>query len=157
VVEHWNGRAWHLLSGPIGAIGDRLAGVAAAKTRLVAVGSGQDPDGLSIGLADTSAGRAWTIVKAANPGTARNELSGLTTLERGDALAVGLFGDRDRPTRTLVERQTASGWIVEPSPNVGTLDNRLSGAAAAPDGSAWAVGYRQGSSAARTLIERRCG
>ena len=100
-------------------------------------------------------GHHWGVVPTPNVGGGQNTLLGVTALPDGTAWAVGdyvLSGGGS--SRTLIEHWDGSHWSVVPSPSPGHQENLLYGVAATSDGSAWAVGAREGPGGTfRTLIE----
>jgi hypothetical protein len=96
-------------------------------------------------------GTAWTKV-----GTARRQgtLQGIAAVSADEAWAVGSSpAATSRVNRALVQRFTGTGWSIVNGPGIPGSDV-LTAAAAAPDGSVWAVGYRDTANRRATLIGR---
>ncbi|HET7869075.1 MAG TPA: hypothetical protein VFM85_01995 [Actinomycetota bacterium] len=96
-------------------------------------------------------GTAWR-----NAGAARRQgvLQGIAAVSAEEAWAVGSSpGTRNGVNRALVQRYDGAGWSIVEGPGIPGSDV-LMGAAAAPDGSVWAVGYRDTANRRATLIGR---
>jgi len=94
-------------------------------------------------------GTAWTEAGAARRlGT----LQGIAAVSADEAWAVGSSpGAALGVTRALVQRFVGSGWEIVNGPGVPGSE-ALTSAAAAPDGTVWAVGYRDTANRRATLI-----
>src|SRR6266511_1238136 len=89
-------------------------------------------------------------------GAARRQgvLQGIAAVSAEEAWAVGSSpGTRNGVNRALVQRYDGAGWSIVEGPGIPGSDV-LMGAAAAPDGSVWAVGYRDTANRRATLIGR---
>ena len=92
-----------------------------------------------------------------DPGTTRG-IADVAAASAGSAWAVGCTGcdtsSAVTSRRTLILRWNGTAWTPVPSPNPGT-NSYLTSVAAAPDGTAWAVGYTDSATyVLRTLILR---
>ena len=79
-------------------------------------------------------GASWSVVPSDNTGD-QDTLEGVSVLPGGAAAAVGSFNDTSGPipiARTLAETFNGTALRRTPSPNVGTSDNLLRGAATLP-------------------------
>jgi hypothetical protein len=97
----------------------------------------------------------WVQVSSPNVGSSDNVLAAVAANSASDIWAVGQFAPDSNPniTQTLALHFNGHGWMVVPSPNVGTLANALFSVAVKP-GRAWAVGYFiDDTSTQRSLIE----
>jgi hypothetical protein len=96
-------------------------------------------------------GKAWT-----DAGTARRQgtLLGIAAVSADEAWAVGSSpASTSGVNRALVQRFDGTGWSIVDGPGVPGSDV-LTAAAPAPDGSVWAVGYRDTANRRATLIGR---
>ena len=94
-------------------------------------------------------GTAWTRVPSPDPGTSRY-IAGLAAASAGSAWAVGCTGCNTSTSTSasisaLVLHWNGTAWTTVPSPS--PADSSLYGVAAAPDGTAWAVGHTGNGSA----------
>ena len=96
-------------------------------------------------------GKAWTEAGAARrDGT----LQGIAAESPDEAWAVGSSpGATADMNRSLVQRFSGAGWSIVDGPGIPGSDV-LTAATAAPDGSVWAVGYRDTANRRATLIGR---
>ena len=95
--------------------------------------------------------QGWTYGQPPSPGTADNELNGVTVLSACDAWAVGTTRSSG-VSQTLIEHWDGSSWTVVPSPSPGTTGNGLASVNAVSPSNIWAVGAFSASAADRTLI-----
>jgi len=95
--------------------------------------------------------RAWTDTGAARR---QGTLQGVAAVSADEAWAVGFSpAATNGVNRALVQRFDGTRWSIVDGPGVPGSDI-LTGAAAAPDGSVWAVGYRDTANRRATLIGR---
>jgi hypothetical protein len=88
-----------------------------------------------------------------NVRTFSNFLAGVTATSASNAWAVGSYQNGTAPDRTLIEHWNGRAWAIQPSPDLGTV-NQLYGVTATSPSNAWAVGfYQSGTAPDRTLIE----
>ena len=88
-------------------------------------------------------GRRWRIVKSPNMGTRGNALYSVVATSGSNAWAAGISGwsaNSSIPTATLVEWWNGTSWHVQPSADLGTGSNWLSGVDASSSTNAWGVG-----------------
>jgi hypothetical protein len=157
---HWDGLSWMVVPSPNDSTtNNNLYAVAAVAANDVwAVGSA----GSSKTLAIHWTGASWSVLPApAVSDNASNEvLVGVVALSNGSIWSAGQFivPLEGSAQHTLTETWNGSTWTVVPSPNAESSNNRLSGIAATPKGTLWAVGttgvFGQPE---RTLILRRSG
>lgn len=96
-------------------------------------------------------GTAWTDAGAARR---QGTLQGIAAVSADEAWAVGASpATTSGVTRALVQRFDRSGWEIVNGPGVPGSD-ALTSAAASPDGTVWAVGYRETANRRSTLIVR---
>lgn len=134
---------------------------------LTAVTATSGKDGWAVGSSDTGSGfrtliehwngARWKVVPSPNPATggfATDTLGGVVAISKNNAWAFGFYENASTSFRTLVEHWNGSSWSVVPSPNSGSGENALLGAAAVTRSDIWAVGYHNGLGPRRTLVER---
>lgn len=108
--------------------------------------------GISSAAASAATCQSWTGAPPPNPGSALNQLTGVTVLAPCNAWAVGLHSSGG-PNLTLIEHWNGANWKVVPSPDPGTAGDVLFGIHAASPSSIWAVGsYFNTAGATKTLI-----
>jgi hypothetical protein len=144
LIEHWNGKAWKVVSTP-----DRfrnggwLAGVIATSASNVwAVGRYEGTRDVSRLLIEHWTGHGWKIAPTANPVGA--EWGGwfyqVAAASPKDVWAVGAYGDVATGPYgqvALFEHWNGKAWKQIPAPDNGVFG----GVAAVSATSAWAVGY----------------
>ena len=136
-----HGRARHLA--PALAISLLLAGTAA----------GIGPATASAAACQASSGpQVWGGQPPPSPGTADNELTGVTVLSLCDAWAVGFDQDTGGLDQTLIEHWDGAAWTVVPSPDVAGRNNELNAVRADSPADVWAVGESFVTGSDRPLI-----
>jgi hypothetical protein len=96
-------------------------------------------------------GKAWTEAGATRR---HGTLQGIAAVSPDEAWAVGSSpAAGNGMNRALVQRYDGTGWSIVDGPGVPGSDV-FTAAAAAPDGSVWAVGYRDTANRRATLIGR---
>jgi hypothetical protein len=159
LVEHWNGRAWTVVPSPNpGLNADVLNGVAAtSSTDVWAVGDYSNgnmffPNFQS--LVEHWDGTTWTVVPSPSPGGSSGTfLNGVATTSATNAWAVGFYNNGATP-QSVIEHWDGTAWAVVPSPNPGgSSDTELNAVAATSSTNAWAVGFYNNGTTARSLIE----
>jgi hypothetical protein len=113
-------------------------------------------------LVEHYAGGSWSIVPSQNLGFGGSFLNGVAVVSATDVWAVGVSYPYSSPTgsgpgQALVERCTATGCTIVPSPDLGPGGGTLNGVAADPAGDVWAVGVSYApysTNPGQTLIER---
>jgi hypothetical protein len=166
VVMHWNGSAWSVVpsANPDPNVDTFHAVDGVASNDLWAVGQqarSTAMTGVAPGtrtLAEHWSGTRWTAVTTPNSAN-DDSLNGVAVLASTSAFSVGTStqpGGSIPVNRTIAARWNGASWAGDPSGNVGTTDNLLSGAAAIPGThSAWAVGFRLTAAGPdQTLIEQ---
>ncbi len=160
LIEHWDGTAWSVQPSPNpGSYSSTLSGVAATSaTDAWAVGHSFNGFGTTDQtLIEHWDGTVWTVQPSPNVPHTNNDLNGVAATSGTHAWAVGdYFADTAHGlhvSRTLVEHWNGTAWTVQPSPNVGRIENALFGVAATSGTNAWAVGYSFNGGPPLTLIE----
>ena len=104
-------------------------------------------------LSSAQPGCAWST----DPGTAPDAtLFGVDAVDPTNVWAAGSVRGTQGRSRTLVRHWDGTAWETQPTPNVTEQSNVLADVAAAPDGTAWAVGYRSRATA-KTVVQRYDG
>jgi plastocyanin len=154
LIEHWNGGSWSVVSSPSPGVSfNNLNGIeVVAPDNIWAVGNYYNGSVYRT-LIEHWNGGGWSVVTSPNVGADNNFLwGGISALSAGDIWAVGSYGPSGSG-RTLIVHWNGTAWSVVPSPNVGTSENRLIGAAGVSPGDVWAVGFYGASGTEQTLIE----
>lgn len=140
LIEHWDGTAWSLFSGPSFPSGDEpglTAMTAISANDIWAVGSLLNPDpGILYFLFEHWDGTAWTVTGIQNNGAF---LLGASSDATNDVWAVGYSGFVNESSDTLVYHYDGEKWQHIPSPKVGAAGQLNAVAALAPN-NVWAVG-----------------
>jgi hypothetical protein len=99
-------------------------------------------------------GQRWAVQPSPNASSA-DGLAGVAATSASSAWAVGSHSPSAGPyrPRTLIEHWNGRRWAVQPSPNMSSRVNDLTGVAATSASNAWAVGYFFKGSAVQALIE----
>jgi hypothetical protein len=144
LIEHWDGRRWSIVDGPVLSGIDRLTGVdALAADDVWAVGSFTHGDGQRGTLVEHWDGQQWTRVSSPDPGDAGSAgLSDVAAVSATDVWAVGDFIDAAEG-ESLIEHWDGATWTVVPSPHRPDVFDALTGVSATSAGEAWAVGNAQ--------------
>jgi len=157
LIEHWNGHGWHLVPSPnVAVLRNALNSVSGTSARNIwATGASDNASDFQT-LTEHWNGRKWRLVPSSDPGgpNENNELFGGAVTSPASALAVGDYfnGNYDQ---LLIERWNSAGWTQQSVQNPpGFTLGTLYGAAIAPSGRAWAVGFYFTGSSMLTLIER---
>jgi hypothetical protein len=165
LIEHWNGKKWHVQPSPSPASSCAIAGPLTPGARairarpiigLVSVAATSSSNAWAVGIRCASTGgtrtlvehwngKAWKVQPSPNPGGSgkTSGLTGVTATSSGNAWAVGAYTkNRGALRQTLIERFNGTAWKVQPSPNAdpSQADNGLFDVAATSSGNAWAVG-----------------
>ena len=148
LIEHWNGRRWHIQPSISPGGQSFLIGVTAL-TRSRAWAAGLYTFGSSTGsLVESWDGTSWTEPSTPGPGLHVGLLD-IAAHSASDVWAVGLRASLVHP-RTLVQHWNGTTWEVVPSPSPSPHPDALESVAVLSRADAWAVGYRGN----KTLIER---
>ena len=158
LIEHWNGASWAVAPSPNAGNGNNfLAGITVVDAQNAwAVGEYQARSSQEDqALIERWNGTAWAMVPSPNSNNVSRFLFGVTAMNANDAWAVGESQAPSMTPHTLVEHWNGTGWVVVPSPNPGSLNNKLFDIAAVNASDVWAVGEFQDSSSKenQTLIE----
>ncbi len=106
LVESWNGSAWSIVSSPDnGTTSNSLDSVSCSSaSSCAAVGSYQAASGVSLTLAESWDGTAWSIVTSPNPTAGNNGLLGVSCLSASSCTAAGDSYTASGNQQTLIER-----------------------------------------------------
>jgi hypothetical protein len=145
LILHWNGTAWSQVPSPSpGNGGDVLNSVSAASaTDAWAVGT--YPHGFNARPASLTLhwnGTTWSRVKSPTPRAGLAQLTGVSTLSRRNAWAVGRSEVTAAENLTL--RWNGTAWTTVTAPSPGRSSNELQGVSAVSATDAWAVGWARG-------------
>jgi hypothetical protein len=156
LIEHWDGTAWSVVSGPADSVSALPLGLTATASSLTLVGE-QETDSTpytNYVAAGTSSG--LSIQSTPNAGAGENDLFAAATAADGSTWTVGwdintTSGNHD----PLILKGVNGVWSLVSSPNLGTgFDSGFAGITAIPGGGLWAVGVTgTGKSNYSTLIE----
>jgi Ser-Thr-rich glycosyl-phosphatidyl-inositol-anchored membrane family len=157
LAETWNGTAWSITPSPnLGTVGSAFTGVSCtSSTNCTAVGVYDNGSMVPQTLVETWNGTNWSITPSTpNQGTGANYLYGVACTNSTSCTAVGFYVKVPGTTdQTLVETWNGTMWSITPSPNQGTMGNRLGGVACTSSTSCTAVGTNFASSGGKTLVE----
>ena len=144
LIEHWDGTAWSVVTSPdAGASDSSLSAVTAISSNDIwAVGGYYSVENsANQTLTEHWNGSIWQVVPSGSPGTYLNQLNAVAAASANDVWAVGYYVNGSGGAyQTLVEHWNGTSWLVVSSPNVGAIDNFLSGVAAIAANNVWAVG-----------------
>lgn len=135
VLEHWNGAAWNVVTGPTFASGDQpeIFGMTAVSANDIwAVGTLLTANQTLEALFEHWDGSAWTAYTGFFYGFFR----AVSADASNDIWAVGYNGNV-----TFSEHFDGTSWTHVPTPNVGTGANSLGGVVALAPDNVWAVGF----------------
>ena len=152
LVEHWDGKAWHVVNvaKPAGT-GDILYGVTAIGDDDVwAVGGQEDRQGIWHPLAEHFDGAHWSVVPTPDPNGGGNLLYALAAVSGSDLYAAGQSGTAF-PSGALVEHWNGSSWSTVPAAGDATASLDPFGLTAAP-GSVTLVGARESDTSPFTTL-----
>lgn len=157
LIEHWNGTSWRVIASPnVGSGGNQLSGIVAVSARNIwAVGYSNYPNA-STTLVVHWNGASWSVIPSPNvSGAAQSLLKGVALVSATDIWAVGYYIDTGGTNHTLIENYNGLSWNIASTPDVGTGNSSLYGAALIPNTSTlWAAGIFTGSSGSyQTLVE----
>ncbi|MEZ0067069.1 hypothetical protein ABIA32_003082 [Streptacidiphilus sp. MAP12-20] len=140
LVEHFDGRAWHVVPVPDpGVTGDHLYGVAAHGADDVwAVGQ---RDGLAgdAPLVEHFDGARWSVVDVPGAGTSGALLQGVAVAGNGQVWAVGQSDDARHAARPLALHLADGRWTASLVTGLGSGFTNVTGVAVA-NGTPWLVG-----------------
>lgn len=119
----------------------RSLGAAAAPLVLAGGLAGLTPGAASAASAAPAAScQNWTGLQPPNPGTADNELQGVTIPAACNAWAVGFWFSAGSAPEPLIDHWNGSSWKVMDSPVLGSRGARLLSVSAVSASNVWAVG-----------------
>lgn len=162
LTEHWNGTRWSFVPSPNKGTGsNQLLAVSASSSNDVwAVGNFYNTNsGTYQTLTEHWNGSNWKVVYSPLAASSSdNYLTAVSAVASNNVWAVGYaFTISGRPSRTLIEHWTGSGWSVVTSPNKGTDNNQLLSVSSVSASDIWAVGFyvtsSGGVSTAKTLTQ----
>jgi len=158
---HYNGTSWKRVKTPdFGSEANSLYGVAALPdgtawaTGIYTQASGHTGRALTMHWSGGKSGK-WTIVRAANPGSADDMLYSVAAVNDSDVWAVGTYGDSDGFFHPLIEHWNGHHWTAtgiqgeSPAPGqshaagLGFADGILNSVTAGAGG-VWATGQLSG-------------
>ena len=141
LIEHWDGSAWSVVKAVDGGVGgNQLYAVTALATNNVyAVGQQAGAAFPNQALIEHWDGNFWRVVAAPNDSASALPLG--VTATASSLTLVGQQETDGAPYTTYVAAGTPGGLSIQTTPNAGAGENDLFGAAAAADGSTWAVGW----------------
>ena len=156
LTEHWNGKAWSVVSSPNpGPFYSNLSAVASVASNDVwAVGDYDNNNGEQT-LAEHWDGKSWSAVTSPTPG-AGGELNAITHVPGTNQVwATGFyFASNSGQQPSLIEQWNGTQWSVVASPSPGASFDYLKGIAAVGANDIWAVGqYSQGEVPIVALVE----
>jgi hypothetical protein len=107
-------------------------------------------------LAEVWNGTSWSIRKTATPvGTHESYLTSVSCTAADACTAVGFYRNSVGNVVTLAERWNGTSWSIQPTPNPGNQNNRLSGVSCTSASACTAVGFAGNFGAGSlTLAER---
>jgi Phosphoesterase family len=162
---HYNGSKWsRVRTADVGPEANSLYSVAALPdgtawaTGIYTTASGHEGRALT----EHWNGHAWTIVPAANPGSAEDILYGVTAVSDSDVWAVGSFASSSGFFHPLIEHWNGHSWTADPLRGAGVADGILTSvtsvtsatsATSASDG-VWATGQVSSGGSDRQIVLR---
>jgi hypothetical protein len=143
LIEFWNGLRWRIVPSPtVQSRYSTLQGVSAISlTNAWAVGYWANSRDVTQTLIEHWNGVRWSVVPSPSPGSANNELFGVSAASANNIWAAGFTAT---PTfqHTLIEHWNGVRWSVVASPSPGPNSDYLSSVAAVSVNNVWAVGSR---------------
>jgi len=159
LVEHWNGKAWSVVSSPADTSASALPlGVTATSSTLTFVGDQETDAAPYTTYVAAGSPSAESIQTTPNAGTGENDLFAATTAADGSTWAVGWDIDTNTGNHDPLILQGKNGvWSLVSSPIIGKgSDTGFAAITAIPGGGMWAVGVTapaKGGGNFGTLIE----
>ena len=141
LTEHWNGLDWSAVKAvDAGSTGNQFYGVKAiASNSVYAVGQQSGSGFPNQALVEHWDGKSWSVVNS--PADAATALPLGLTATGSSLTLIGQQETDTAPYTTYVAAGAPGSLSVVATPNAGTGENDLFGAATAADGSSWAVGW----------------
>jgi hypothetical protein len=142
LAEHWDGSAWSVVTAvDAGKTGNQFYAITALATdNVYAVGQQSGVGFPNQALTEHWDGKSWRVVASALDTTASALPLGIT-VTGSTVTTVGQQETDTVPYTTYVASGVPGAQSIVSSPNAGSQENDLFGAATAPDGSTWAVGW----------------
>ena len=157
LVEHWDGKAWSVVSSPADASASALPlGVTATSSTLTFVGEQESDTAPYTTYVAAGSPGAESIQSTPNAGTGENDLFAATTAADGSTWAVGWDINTTSGNHDPLILQGKNGvWSLVSSPTLGKgSDSGFAAITAIPGGGMWAVGVTASSKGNySTLIE----
>jgi hypothetical protein len=144
VVERWNGTTWSVVPSPKG---QGFAAISClSSVSCYAVGNA---------TIERWNGASWAIVTHPLPMPSESTLAAVSCAAPAPCFAVGQRVTKTGTLQTLIERRTASSWVVSASPNApGATENGLAAVSCRSLSFCIAVGGSSTTTKSKTLIER---
>jgi hypothetical protein len=156
LAERWNGTEWKTQTtpNPIGSKTTYLAGVSCTSaSSCTAVGLYEPSTGVRKTLAESWNGSEWKIQSTANPGSAKNELNGVSCTSSTACTASGWYVNAQGIEVTLVERWNGNSWTVQATPNPsGAKASSFNAVSCGSSSTCTAVGTYTNSSGAHVML-----
>jgi hypothetical protein len=160
LAESWEGTSWSIRTtpNPAGAAISNLLNVSCfSAVACTAVGYYNISTGVTVTLAESWDGRAWSLETTPEPaGASYSELGAVSCASASACTAVGYYFDTSGTDVTLAEGWNGSGWSVESTPNpAGASDSTLVGVSCTSATACTAVGsYNDRAGTLLPLAER---
>ncbi len=139
VIEHWDGTAWSVVTGPRTLTTRGLTGVAASSGGAVwAVGQSMLSNEAGPTYVEHWDGHQWSVVHSASPGTLSNMLNGVSAVAADDIWTVGSSAGG-----ALAEHWNGANWSAVSSSGTGhegLINVTYTGVSAVSSSDVWAVG-----------------
>jgi hypothetical protein len=158
LIVHWDGARWSAVASPSSDSTVLLHGVSGPVLgSLHAVGTAASNVTGARAVALSGHGSDWAFQSAASVGLGDNALYSVTSAADPEWAAGTYLDPPSGNNFTLIERETAAGWVRvdSPNPSVGG-SNILGGVARVGAHDVWAVGTFDGPNARQTLILHNC-
>jgi hypothetical protein len=143
LIEHWDGKAWSVISSPADPSASALPlGVTTSGASLTLVGEQETDTAPYTTYVASGTSRGLSILNTPNNGTGENSLFAAATAANGSTWAVGWVIDPSTDSHFPLTLQGVNGaWSVVSSPGFPTgYDSGLAAITAIPGGGLWAVG-----------------
>jgi hypothetical protein len=154
-ILHYDGTSWSTQSSPSVSNGYLYAVAASSKSDAWAVGRRQGNPHTTM-LIEHWNGTTWKLFKLRNPGSAVNELYGVTSTSPTNVWAVGIYGNSLNATKALVLHYDGTHWFRWAARNPGSCGGYLQSVSATSPTDVWASGLYC-SSGQRGLVEHYNG
>jgi hypothetical protein len=141
LTEHWDGSSWSVVKAvDAGSTGNHFYAVkAVASNNVYAVGQRADAAFPNLALIEHWNGSGWSVVSS--PADSETALPLGVTATASSLTVVGQHETDTAPYTTYVAAGASGGLSIQSTPNAGSGENDLFGAATAADGSTWTVGW----------------